>query len=75
MAECLARHVAGDWGEALSLEDVLVNSQALDSGARLISVYPIDPNRPDGERFWIITDAADDEGKRAVTTLLLPNEY
>ena len=28
-----------------------------------------------GEKFWIITEAVDDQGRRAVTTILLPDEY
>jgi hypothetical protein len=27
------------------------------------------------EKPWIITEAADDAGKRAATTILLPSEY
>ncbi|HLJ28334.1 MAG TPA: hypothetical protein VKY85_16605 [Candidatus Angelobacter sp.] len=29
----------------------------------------------DGAKIWIITEAMDDEGRRAATTVLLPQEY
>jgi hypothetical protein len=28
-----------------------------------------------GVKIWIITEAADDNGKRLATTILLPSEY
>lgn len=28
-----------------------------------------------GEKLWVITEAADDDGNRICTTLLLPDEY
>ena len=28
-----------------------------------------------GERIWVITEAADEAGKRAATTILKPDEY
>ena len=66
----LARHLHGDWGEVCS-EDKQLNDQALVDGSRLLSAY----RTLKGERIWIITEAADEEGKRAATTLLLPSEY
>jgi hypothetical protein len=40
-------------------------------GSRLLSA-----NRTsNGEKIWIITEAVDDSGKRAATTILLPSEY
>jgi hypothetical protein len=28
-----------------------------------------------GAKIWIITEAADDDGQREATTILLPDEY
>jgi hypothetical protein len=66
----LGKHVAGDWGE-LGNEDKRANEQALVDGSRLLSAYRTLRN----VRIWIITEAADDNGKRAATTILLPAEY
>jgi hypothetical protein len=66
----LDRHVQGDWGE-VNDEDKQLNDQALVDGSRLLSAY----KTLKGERLWIITEAADDEGKRAATTILKPEEY
>lgn len=65
----LFRHEQGDWGD-LAYEDKAANADALRSGARLLSAYKVGT-----DRLWIITDAADDDGKRASTCLLLPEEY
>ena len=64
------RHVCGDWG-ALSPQDRSLNDEALQDGARIISAYAV----AGGQRIWIITDAADEEGRRESTTILLPEEY
>jgi hypothetical protein len=73
MEKCLARHVSGDSGD-VSAEDANRNTQALCSGLRILSAYPIDPNKPcrgfGQNTLWIIT-----EGDRSVTTFLLPDEY
>lgn len=69
-AEFLNRHVSGDWGE-VDAEDQQANEQALIDGTRLLSAY----RTSKGERLWIITEAADEHGRRAATTILLPNEY
>lgn len=66
----LARHVAGDWGD-LDDEDKRHNDEALKDGSRILSAY----NLRSGVRIWIITEAADDSGQRAATTILLPDEY
>jgi hypothetical protein len=68
--QLLARHMAGDWGD-LDDEDKLLNDEALIDGSRLLSAY----NLRSGVRIWIITEAADDTGHRAATTVLLPDEY
>ena len=66
----LNQHVQGSWGE-MNAEDKQANNQALVDGGRLLSAY----RTLKGERVWIITEATDDDGKRAATTLLLPSQY
>jgi len=69
-AALLRRHAAGDWGD-LDPHDRAANDDALRDGSRLLSVYHI----AEGVTVWIITEAADDDGYRPATTLLLPEEY
>lgn len=69
-AEFLGRHVRGDWGD-LSEEDRRLNDLALQDGRRLLSAY----TTLGGVTVWVITEAQDDQGQRAATTLLLPDEY
>lgn len=66
----LSKHVRGDWGE-VCVSDAQLNDQALIDGSRLLSAY----RTLKGERLWLITEAADDQGHRLATTLLLPSEY
>jgi hypothetical protein len=66
----LDKHRNGDWGEVCE-EDKRVNDQALVTGERLLSAY----RTLRGARIWIITEAADDEGKRSASTIILPEEY
>jgi len=61
----LDRHAQGDWGD-LDKDDKLENDIALEKGFRLLSAY----TGNDGIKFWIITEAS-----RAVTTVLLPEDY
>ena len=68
--EFLARHGTGDWGD-LDDEDRQANDAALIDGSRLLSAY----TTRKGERLWIITEAADDQGHRSSSTMLLPREY
>jgi hypothetical protein len=63
--EFLDKHVAGDWGEQ-DKHDKKVNNAALAHGGRIVSVYTTSK----GVKIWIITEA-----NRAVTTILLPDEY
>jgi hypothetical protein len=67
--EFLARHVRGDWGD-LGDEDRSLNDAARIDGSRILSAY----HTRKGERLWIITEAADDHGRRASSCLLLPSE-
>lgn len=68
-SEALARHLAGDWGD-LDPEDAKLNDEAMEDGGRILSVYHVK-----GDKIWIITEAADKEGRRSATTLLYPSEY
>ena len=67
----LARHLAGDWGDALCSEDKALNDAALTNGSRLLSAYRVGADAV----LWIITEAEDDQGQRSATTLLLPEDY
>ena len=69
-ADFLDAHLQGHWGD-LGDEDSRLNDLALIDGSRILSAY----RTLRGERLWIITEAADDHGRRAATTLLLPSEY
>jgi hypothetical protein len=66
----LSRHVAGDWGD-LSHEDKHLNDEAVTDGSRILSAYHL----ADGTKLWVITEAEDDHGQRAATTILTPDEY
>ena len=67
----LGAHLEGYWGGDLDEEDRRLNDEALIDGSRLLSSY----RTLQGERLWIITEAADDEGRRYSTTILRPEEY
>ena len=69
-AEFLDRHVRGDWGD-LSEGDCEANEVALRDGSRILSAYATNG----GHKYWIITEAADGNGRRAATTILMPDEY
>lgn len=66
----LDKHSQGDWGEVCG-EDTVLNDLAVMSGERLLSAY----KTLKGVRIWVITEATDDDGKRAATTILLPSDY
>jgi hypothetical protein len=66
----LHQHVTGNWG-VVDEQDWALNDQALKDGSRLLSAY----RTLKGVKLYVITEAADDSGQRAVTTLLLPEEY
>ena len=68
-AALLSRHQHGDWGSVDS-EDAVANDQAIQSGARLLSSYLVEY-----VVIWIITEAVSDDGSRASTCLLFPEEY
>ena len=66
----LRKHLSGDWGE-VNAEDWSLNDQALADGSRLLSAY----TTLKGVRLWVLTEASDDQGRRAATTILLPDNY
>jgi hypothetical protein len=66
----LDKHIQGDWGE-VDDDDRNANDEALVDGSRLLSAY----RTLKGERLWVITEATDDEGQRAATTIIRPEEY
>jgi hypothetical protein len=66
----LDRHTRGDWGD-VGHEDWHLNDLALQDGSRLLSAY----KTLKGVKLWVITEATDDAGHRAATTILLPDEY
>lgn len=68
-AQFLSRHVACDWGDVCD-EDKQLNDQSLLDGSRILSSYNLGH-----QKLWIITEAADDCGHRAATTLLMSSEY
>ena len=70
-ATLLGRHVGGDFGDMCE-EDKQANEQALQDGSRIFSAYVL---KTTGEKVWVITEAIDDQGRRAATTILLPEEY
>lgn len=68
--EFLRRHVRLEQGE-LSDDDIELNSLSVKDGSRILSSF----KTTKGERIWVITEAEDDDGQRAATTILLPEEY
>jgi hypothetical protein len=75
----LVRHGTGDWGD-ICTEDRGLNEQSLVEGSRLLSVYKVLEGADAGSArdrvpVWVITEATDDDGKRAATTILLPEDY
>ena len=65
----LLRHVLGDWAE-LDAHDQEVNLQAVTTGARILSSY-----RYGDQDVWVITEARGSDGRRHLTTVLLPEQY
>lgn len=88
LLQLLKRHMHGDWGNCHP-DDAALNSQALRSGSRLMSVYRLvapevlaatpREKQQDLPTIWLITDATlsekDDPLERNVTTFLCPSEY
>jgi hypothetical protein len=66
----VARHARGDWGE-VGAEDGRLNDESMRDGSRILSAY----RTLQGEKLWIITESEGDDGLRASTCILLPEEY
>lgn len=66
----LNRHSQGEWGD-LCDEDKALNDAALVNGTRLLSAY----TTLSGVRLYVITEATDEDGNRAATTILRTDEY
>lgn len=66
----LFRYQLGDWGD-LCEEDRQFNEDARLTGARIMGSYVMQR----GGKIWVITEAEDDTGHRAATTVLFPDEY
>ena len=71
LIDLVERHICKDWGD-LSDDDKRLNDEALHEGSRILSAYILPKT---DVKIWIITEAADDDGERAATTALLPEEY
>jgi len=63
-------HVSGNWG-VVGEEDWALNDQAFQDGSRILSAYVT----LKGKKLWVITEAEDDNGHRACSTILTPEEY
>lgn len=68
-AEFIQRHLRLEQGD-LCDEDHELNTEAVIDGSRILSSFKLGD-----EKLWVISEAADDSGQRAATTLLLANEY
>lgn len=69
--EIVERHIRKDWGD-LSDDDKRLNDAALHDGSRILSAYILPQT---DVKIWIITEAVNDDGERASTTAMLPDEY
>ena len=65
VAQALARHQSGDWGD-LGEADKQENELSVEQGFRILSAYTTSA----GDTIWILTEA-----DRSATTILLPEEY
>jgi len=76
LAHCLARHLAGDWGD-LGADDRRANDHAArQHDGRLLSRYDVPAwlaADPHPQALWIITD--DLAHPDSATTLLWPSDY
>ena len=68
--EFLARHLRLERGE-LCEDDHHANEMSLMDGSRILSSFRLRT----GVKVWVLTEAVGDDGKRASTCLLLPEEY
>jgi hypothetical protein len=68
--ELLARHLRLEQGE-LCDDDHQANQMSLADGSRILSAFRLKTS----VKVWVLTEAVGDDGKRASTCLLLPEEY
>ena len=66
----LIRHQSGDWGD-VDQHDARANETALKDGSRIFSVYHL----KDRTKIYVLTEAAGDDGRRASTCIMLPDDY
>ena len=59
------KHAQGDWGE-LDFENAQLNDLRIQEGGPIASIY----RASNGVKFYVLT-----ESNRALTTVLLPEEY
>jgi hypothetical protein len=69
-ADFLTKHQQGDWG-VVCKSDQQANEASLKDGSRILSAYLL----KDGTKIWVLTEAVGDDGQRASTCILLPEEY
>jgi hypothetical protein len=77
MAQCLHRHISGDWGD-LCGEDRVANDRVVEAGeGRILSSFhipvAISGDIRETDRVWIITD--DIGWDESPTTVLFPSDY
>lgn len=68
--EFVDRHLLLEQGE-LCDDDHRANQMSLADGSRILSAFRLKT----GVKVWVLTEAVGDDGKRASTCLLLPEEY
>ena len=68
--EFVDRHLRLEQG-VLCSEDHEANRMSLADGSRILSSFRLRT----GVKVWVLTEAVGDDGKRASTCLLLPEEY
>lgn len=68
--EFVDRHLHLEQGE-LCEDDHRANQMSLTDGSRILSAFRLRT----GVKVWVLTEAVGDDGKRASTCLLLPEEY
>jgi hypothetical protein len=68
--EFVDRHLRLEQGE-LCEDDHRANQMSLADGSRILSAFRLKT----GEKVWVLTEAVGDDGHRASTCLLLPEEY
>lgn len=68
--EFISRHASGDWGE-LCDADKKLNDEAVVDGSRILSSFRLNT----GQKLWVISEAANEQGRRACSTILRPEEY